>query len=172
MQKWYIFTVPDQILSTFETTTYSFSKIATKTCFHQCTIETQAEPREHIVTWTDCHVNTGCPRGQMLITHWSKHALWRKLPDESKRAPRHTFLDIFFLTSAIEIAHEECGRLPVSDFSHALLMLHAMFRTWMGRYIEIPTSAFKLGRVTVPTADAVATGEVNFIGLPMYRMPL
>jgi len=37
-------------------------------------------------------------------------------------------------------------------FSHTLLMLPAMFRTWMGHYIWILTSrvsVFKLGRVFV-----------------------
>ena len=40
-------------------------------------------------TWKHCHVylvNRGCPRGHMLVTHWSKHALLRNLPGESKLA--------------------------------------------------------------------------------------
>ena len=42
-------------------------------------------------TWKLCHVyrvNRGCPRGHMLVTHWSKNALLRNLPGESKRATR------------------------------------------------------------------------------------
>ena len=31
-------------------------------------------------------VNTGCPRGHILVTHWSKNAFWRNLPGDSKRA--------------------------------------------------------------------------------------
>ena len=32
------------------------------------------------------HVNRGCSHGHMLVTHWSKNALTRNLPGESKRA--------------------------------------------------------------------------------------
>jgi len=42
------------------------------------------------------------------------------------------------------------GIIFLGDFSHTLLVLHAMFRTWMGNYFGIPTSRvsmFKLGRV-------------------------
>ena len=33
-----------------------------------------------------CRVNRDCPRGHMLVTDWSKNALLRNLPGESKRA--------------------------------------------------------------------------------------
>ena len=54
----------------------------------------------------------------------------------------------------------------VGDFSHTLLMLHMLFTAWMGHYIGIRTSriiVFKIGQVfaAVPTADAVATGDVR-----------
>ena len=44
----------------------------------------------------------------------------------------------------------------LGDFSHNLLVLHAMFRMRMGHYIGIPTSR------SAPTADAVATGESSY----------
>jgi len=45
-------------------------------------------------TWKHCNVyrvKRGCPRGHTLVTHWSKNALLRNLPGESKRASRRRF---------------------------------------------------------------------------------
>ena len=68
----------------FETTTFKFSKIVTNTCFYQVyNINTNR------TTWKCCHVyrvNRGCPRGHMLVNHWSKNASLRNLLGESKRA--------------------------------------------------------------------------------------
>ena len=64
---------------------------------------------------------------------------------------------LFQKSSANEIVHEDCGQHKVMShmsrvISDTLLVLHAMFRTLMGRYIEIPASCvsvYKLGRVFV-----------------------
>jgi len=57
--------------------------------------------------------------------------------------------------SANEIGHKGRGcpmvmwNNIVSDFTHSLLMLHAMFMAWMGRYIGIPAnrvSIYKYGQ--------------------------
>jgi len=62
----------------------------------------------------------------------------------------------------------------LGDLSHALLVLHAMFKMRMGHYIGIPTSrvsVFKLGRVfMLLMADAVATGKVSRYNV-IVRLP-
>jgi len=74
----------------FETTTSSFSKNVTNTCFqHVFNINTSR------TTWKHCHVyrvSKGYPRGYLLIIHWSKNAMWRNPPRESKRAARSSTL--------------------------------------------------------------------------------
>ena len=69
-----------------ETTTSRFSKIVTNTCFHYVYHTNTSR-----TTWKHCYVyrvNRGCSRGHILVTQWSKNALLRNLPGESKRAAR------------------------------------------------------------------------------------
>ena len=63
----------------FETSSTSrFSKIVTNTCFHQVyNINTSRTWWKHGHVY---RVNRGCPRGHMLLSHWSKNALLRNLP--------------------------------------------------------------------------------------------
>ena len=68
----------------FETTTSRFSKLDMNTCFHHVYNRNTSR-----TTWKHCDVyreNRGCPRGHILVTHWSKNALLRNLPGEAKRA--------------------------------------------------------------------------------------
>ena len=68
----------------FETTASSFSKLVTITCFrHVYNVNTNRTTRKHSHVYC---VNGGYPRGHILVTHWSNHALWRNPPGESKCA--------------------------------------------------------------------------------------
>ena len=83
MHKRSIFTLPDQLLATFKTTS-NFSKIVTNFCVHH--IYNYKHKR---TTWKHCHVyhvDRGCPRGHNLVTHCSKNALVWNLPGELKCA--------------------------------------------------------------------------------------
>ena len=57
------------------------------------------------------------------------------------------------------------------NFSHTLVMLHALFRMRMGHFIGIPTSSVRIcpqsgvGICAVLTAHAVVIGKVNFYNL-------
>jgi len=68
-----------------ETTAPSFSKMVTNICFHHMyTVSTNR------TSWKHSHVyciDRGCPRGHMLVTHWTKNTLCRNPPGDSKHAP-------------------------------------------------------------------------------------
>ena len=54
--------------------------------------------------------------------------------------------------------------IVLGDFSHMLLMLHAMIRMLMGHYVGIPTSrvtVFWVDICTFPTANSVVTNKIN-----------